>query len=148
MDAAARAAVSGRELLRRLGEPTRGSENALDVMSLLIRLIVNAVALLAVEYLIPGVHVSSIGGALLAALVLGIANAILKPILVILSLPLEILTLGLFTLVINAALFYLVAKLGIGLTVDNFGAAFLGALVLSIVSFILSSFVRATGSKH
>jgi putative membrane protein len=117
-------------------------------MGLLIRLIVNAAALLAVAYLVPGVHVSGIGAALIAALVLGIVNAILKPILIILSLPLEILTLGLFTLVINAALFYLVAKIGIGLSVDSFGAAFLGALVLSIVSFILSSSVRSTVSKH
>jgi len=117
-------------------------------MGLIIRLVVNAIALLLVEYLIPGVHVSGIGAALLAALILGIVNAVLKPILVILSLPLEILTLGLFTLVINAALFYLVAKLGIGLRVDNFGAAFLGALVLSIVSFVLSSFVSATAGKR
>ncbi len=117
-------------------------------MGLILRLVINAIALLFVEYVIPGVHVSGIGAALLAALILGIVNAVLKPILIILSLPLEILTLGLFTLVINAALFYLVAKLGLGLTVDNFGAAFLGALVLSIVSFILSSFVHTTTSKH
>ena len=117
-------------------------------MSFIVRLIVNAVALLLVAYLIPGVHVSGPGAALIAALILGIVNAVLKPILVILSLPLEILTLGLFTLVINAALFYLVAKLGLGLTVANFGAAFLGALVLSIVAFVLSSFVTATAGKH
>jgi putative membrane protein len=117
-------------------------------MGLLIRLIINAIALLLVDYFIPGVHVSGVGAALLSALILGIVNTLLKPILVILSLPLEIITLGLFTLVINAALFYLVAKLGIGLSVDNFGAAFIGALVLSIVSFVLSSFVRGTAGKH
>jgi putative membrane protein len=117
-------------------------------MSLLIRLIVNAVALLIVARLIPGVHVSGIGSALIAALILGIVNAVLKPILVILSLPVEILTLGLFTLVINAALFYLVAALGVGLTVDGFWSAFLGALVLSIVSFILSSVVGGTTVKR
>jgi putative membrane protein len=117
-------------------------------MSLLIRLIVNAVALLLVENLIPGVHVKDFVTALIVALVLGIVNAVLKPILIILSLPLEILTLGLFTLVINAALFYLVAHLHLGMSVDNFGAAFLGALVLSIVSFILSSVVTATAGKH
>lgn len=116
-------------------------------MSLIARLIVNAIALILVAYLIPGVHVSGIGGAVVAAIILGIVNAVLKPILVILSLPLEILTLGLFTFVINAVLFYLVAKLGIGLSVDGFGAAFLGALVLSIVSFILSSFVAATAKR-
>jgi putative membrane protein len=118
------------------------------IMDLLIRLVVNALALLLVEYLIPGVHVTGFVGALIAAVILGIANAILKPILILLSLPLEILTLGLFTLVINAALFYLVAHLGIGLSVDNFGAAFLGALVLSIVSFILSSIVKSTTGKN
>jgi len=118
------------------------------MVGLIVRLIVNAVALLLVAYLIPGVHVSGFGAALVAALVLGIVNAILKPILVLLSLPLEILTLGLFTLVINAALFYLVAKLHVGLRVDNFGAAFLGALVLSIVSFVLSSFVTATAANR
>jgi putative membrane protein len=117
-------------------------------MGLLIRFLINALALLLVDYLIPGVRVSGFGGALVAALILGIANAVLKPILVILSLPFEILTLGLFTLVINAALFYLVAKLGVGLSVDNFGAAFLGALVLSIVSFILSSLVTSPAGKR
>ena len=111
-------------------------------MGLLLRLVLNAIALLFVAYVIPGVHVASIGAALLTALILGIVNAVLKPILVLLSLPLEILTLGLFTLVINAALFYLVAKFGIGLSVTGFGSAFLGALVLSIVSFVLSSFVN------
>jgi putative membrane protein len=118
-------------------------------MGLVIRLVVNAIALLLVAYLIPGVHVvGGFGAALLAALVLGIVNAVLKPILVLLSLPLEVLTLGLFTLVINAALMYLVAKLGVGLSVDNFGAAFLGALVLSIVSFVLSSFIAATAGRR
>lgn len=107
-------------------------------MNLLVRLVVNAAALLLVAYLIPGVTVSGFTGALVAALVLGIVNAVIRPILVILSLPLELLTLGLFTLVINAGLFWLVGHLGIGLAVDGFGAAFLGALVLSVVSFLLS----------
>ena len=112
-------------------------------MHLLIRVLVNAIALLAVSYLVPGVHVASFTGAIIAAIVLGIVNAIIKPILVLLSLPIEILTLGLFTFVINAILFYFVAALGIGLSVSGFGAAFLGALVLTIVSWILSSLVRS-----
>jgi putative membrane protein len=117
------------------------AENLRTAMELLIRLLINAVALLLVAYLIPGVHIAGFGAALVVALILGIVNAVLKPILIILSLPLEILTLGLFTFVINALLFYLVAKLEIGLSVSGFGAAFFGALVLSIVSFVLSSFV-------
>ncbi len=63
-------------------------------MGFLIRLVVNALALIAVAYLVPGVHVSGFGGALIAALILGIVNAVLRPVLVILSLPLEIVTLG------------------------------------------------------
>ncbi len=109
---------------------------------LFVRLLVNAVALLLVAYFVPGVHVNGFLAALLVALILGIVNTVLRPILILLSLPLEILTLGLFTLVINAALFYFVAKLHIGLSVDGFQAAFLGSLLLSIVSFVLSAFVR------
>jgi putative membrane protein len=111
-------------------------------MHFLIRLVVNALALMIVAYVLPGVHVTGFWGALLAAFVLGIVNAILRPILVILTLPIQILTLGLFTLIINAALFYWVGQWGIGLVVDGFVPAFLGAIVLAIVSFILSSLLR------
>src|ERR1700681_2058417 len=79
----------------------------------------------------------------IAAVVLGIINAILRPILIILTLPVEILTLGLFTLVINAITFWLVAQIhAIGLSVDGFGSAFWAALILAIVSFILSHIVK------
>ncbi len=111
-------------------------------MGFLIRLIVNAIALIAVAYIVPGIHVSGIGGALIAALILGIVNAILRPILIVLSLPLELVTLGLFTLVINALLFWLVGALHVGLTVDGFWPAFFGAIVMAIVSWILSFLTR------
>ncbi len=104
----------------------------------LIRVVVNAVALVIVAYLLPGVSVTGWVGALVAALVLGIVNAILRPILVILTLPVQILTLGLFTLVINGLLFWWVGHWGIGLVVDGFWAAFWGAIVLGIVSTVLS----------
>ncbi len=110
----------------------------------LIRLLLNAVALVIVAYFLPGVHVSSFTAAIIAALILGVVNAVLRPILFLITLPAIILTLGLFTLVINAITFYLVARMGLGLTVDGFGSAFLGALVLSLVSFVLSSFLRGT----
>ena len=83
-------------------------------MNLLIRLAINALALFVVAYLIPGVSVTGIAGAIVAALVLGVVNAIIRPILILISLPLEILTLGLFTFVINAFLFWIVGHLGIG----------------------------------
>jgi putative membrane protein len=104
----------------------------------IIRLIVNAIALMIVAYLLPGVQVTGFAGALVAALVLGVVNAILRPILVLLTLPIQIVTLGLFTLVINAALFYWVGHMGIGLVVHGFWTAFVGAIVLSIVSFALN----------
>jgi putative membrane protein len=107
-------------------------------MGLIVRIIVNAIALIAVAYLVPGVNVTSIGGAIVAAIVLGIVNAVLRPILILLSLPIQILTLGLFTFIINAALFYLVASLHIGLVVHGFVAALIGSIVLSIVSWLLS----------
>jgi putative membrane protein len=105
----------------------------------LIRLIVNAVALVIVAYFLPGVSVTGPIGALIAAFVLGIVNAILRPILIILTLPIQIVTLGLFTFIINAVLFYWVGHWGIGLIVDGFWPAFWGAIVLGIVSFLLSS---------
>ena len=111
-------------------------------MGFVIRLVVNAIALVIVAYLIPGIAVTGPLGALLAALILGIVNAFLRPVLVILSLPLEIVTLGLFTLVINALLFWLVGALHVGLIVTGFWPAFWGALVLSIVSWVLSSLTR------
>lgn len=112
------------------------------MMHFLIRLIVNAAALLLVAYYLPGVSVTGVIGALIAAFVLGVVNAILRPILVLLTLPIQLLTLGLFTLVINGVLFYWVGHMGIGLVVDGFGPAFWGAIVLGIVSWLLSSVLR------
>jgi putative membrane protein len=112
------------------------------MMHFLIRVVVNAVALLVVAYFLPGVSVTGFTGALIAALVLGVVNAILRPILVILTLPIQILTLGLFTLVINGVLFYWVGHMGIGLIVNGFWPAFWGAIVLGVVSWLLSSLLR------
>jgi putative membrane protein len=104
----------------------------------LIRLLINAAALFLVAYIVPGVAVTGPLGAIVGALVLGVVNAILRPILIILSLPIQIVTLGLFTLVINAALFWFVGHLGIGLIVNGWWPALLGSIILSIVSFVLT----------
>jgi putative membrane protein len=113
-------------------------------MGFLIRLVVNAVALLIITqfHLVAGIHVSSISAAVIAALILGIVNAFLRPILIIISLPVEILTLGLFTFVINGFLFWLVGALHVGLTVDGFWPAFWGAIVMGIISWALSLVTR------
>jgi putative membrane protein len=104
-------------------------------MQLLIRLLVNALAILLVAYFVPGVAVSSFLTALVVALVLGLLNVIIKPILVILTLPINILTLGLFTLVINALLFWFASTFISGFSVSGFAAAFFGALIVSAVNF-------------
>ena len=105
---------------------------------LLARWAVNAAALLLVAYLYPGVSVESFFAALLAALVLGLVNAVIRPILVILTLPATILTLGLFIFVINALLFWFVAEIVHGFKVTGFGAALLGSILYSVITLISS----------
>lgn len=106
-------------------------------MGLLIRWIVSAIAIIITAYLLPGIHISSLGAALITAVVLGIVNAILKPLLVLFTLPLTILTLGLFTFVINAVLILLVSILVPGFRVDGFWWALLFSIIVSFVNSIL-----------
>lgn len=119
-------------------------------MRFLIRLIVNALALIIVAYLFRGhgVAVTSPLGALVAAFVLGIVNAILRPILIILTLPIEIVTLGLFTFVINGVLFWWVGHWGLGLVVHGFWTAVFAAIVLGIVSFVLSALLGGVDRRR
>ncbi len=106
------------------------------MMKLLFKWLINALALLGIAYLIRGISVSSFYVALVAALVLGLINALVKPILILLTLPVNILTLGLFTFVINALLFWFASTVVKGFGVADFAAAFWGALCLSIVSWL------------
>ena len=106
--------------------------------ALLLRWIINAAALLLVAYLYPGVVVEGFLAALLAALVLGLVNAVIRPILVILTLPATVLTLGLFIFVINAFLFWFVAEIVHGFRVTGFGAALLGSILYSIITLLTS----------
>jgi putative membrane protein len=108
------------------------------LLTLIARWIVNAAALLLVAYLYPGVQVESFWAALAAALVLGLVNAVIRPILVILTLPVTLLTLGLFIFVINAGLFWLVAEIVHGFRVTGFGAAFIGSILYSLITLITS----------
>lgn len=108
-------------------------------MGILINWIVSALAILVAAYLLPGVHVTSFAAALVAVVVLGIINAVIKPILLILTLPINILTLGLFTFVINALVIILAANLVSGFTVDSFWWALAFSIILSIISFFLNS---------
>ncbi|AJW43786.1 MULTISPECIES: phage holin family protein [Ralstonia] len=108
-------------------------------MRLLAVWIINALALLLVAYLLTGIHVNGFGSALIAALVLGLVNTLIRPILVILTLPVTLLTLGLFIFVINALLFLFVGNLLAGFQVASFGAALLGSILYSVISWLLSS---------
>lgn len=111
------------------------------VLRLLVVWLLNAIALLAVAYLMPSVQVQSFGTALIAALVLGLANAVVRPILVLLTLPVTVLTLGLFILVINGAMFLGVARLISGFDVPGLWPAILAAVLYSIVSWLLSALI-------
>ena len=108
-------------------------------MKLLIGWLLNALALLAVAYLIPGIHVSSFMSALIAAAVIGLANMLIKPILLILTLPVTILTLGLFIFVINGLLFWLAGYFLQGFDVKTVTAGIIGAIVYSVISWVLSA---------
>lgn len=110
-------------------------------MKLLAGWLLNALALLGVAYLVPDIHVSSLMVALVAAAVIGLANMLIKPILVILTLPVTILTLGLFIFVINGILFWAVGHLLQGFEVKTLMAGIIGALAYSVISWILSAIV-------
>ncbi len=106
-------------------------------MGILVNWLITTVAVLIAAYLLPGVVVRNFFAGLLAALVLGLVNAILRPILVVLTLPITVLTLGLFIFVINALLVLLTSAIVPGFEVRSFGWALLFSLLFSIVSFIL-----------
>ncbi len=106
---------------------------------ILIRWLLTTVAILIVPHLISGVRVDSLGTALWAAAILGILNALIRPVLFLLTLPLTILTLGLFILVINALMFQLAGALVSGFHVDSFWSAFFASIIVSLVSWIMSS---------
>ena len=108
------------------------------MLSLLARWVVNAAALLLVAYLYPGVAVTSFAAAMIAALVLGLVNALIRPLLVILTLPVTLLTLGLFLFVINALLFWLVAEIVQGFRVTGFVAALVGSILYSLITLVTS----------
>lgn len=108
-------------------------------MRLLIVWLINAAALFALPFLMTSIKIDSIGAALIGALILGLINTLIRPILVLLTLPVTLLTLGLFILVINALLFWLASQLVGGFHVAGFWSAFGGAILYSIISWILSS---------
>jgi putative membrane protein len=112
------------------------------MIRLLIGWLLNAIALLAVAYLMPSIQVASFGSALIAALVLGLVNTLVRPILVILTLPVTLLTLGLFLLVINGLLFWAVGSFVEGFSVGGFWPGFFGAILYSLISWLLAALLQ------
>jgi putative membrane protein len=106
---------------------------------LIVVWILNAVALLVVAYVLPGIYVASFWSAMLAALVLGLLNALVKPLLILLTLPITVITLGLFLLVLNALVFWFAGSMFRGFQVDGFWWAVAGALLYSLVAGLFST---------
>ncbi len=108
---------------------------------ILIVWLINALALLALPYVVPGVHMDSFVTALLAALVLGFLNTLIRPVLILLTLPVTLITLGLFVFVINALLFWFVASFLEGFRVAGFWSALFGAVAYAVISWVASTIV-------
>ena len=126
-------------------------ERRLAITHFLIRLVVNVAAFFFVVYVFPADHhtwVDSLTAAILAGIVFGIVNAVIRPILLLLSAPLIILTLGLFALIVNTAVLWIVALLPTGFHVDSFMWTFVAALILSIVSWLLSHLVKEAETER
>jgi len=111
-------------------------------MKLITRIALIALGLLLVSHVVPGIVIDGLYSAIIAACILGLLNAIVRPIFVILTLPLTILTLGLFIFVINALLFYFTASFVDGFTVSGFIPALVGSLVISVISVIGNRFIK------
>lgn len=114
-------------------------------MQILIALLLNAVVLLVTANIVPGFHVQNFTTALLAAIVLGVVNTFIKPILSFITAPLSLVTLGLFSFVVNAVVLFIVASVVKGLTIDGWLPAILGAVVLSVVSTVLTAVLTDLG---
>jgi putative membrane protein len=115
------------------------------MLGFLLRWSINLLALVVAGSVIEGIKIEGIGMGILAAGILGVVNAVIRPVFLLLTLPINVLTLGLFTLVINAVMLQIVATIVPGLVIESFGAAFWGALIIGFTSWILNLFVAGSG---
>ena len=117
-------------------------------MKLLLKWQLSAAALLCVAYIYGGVEVKSFGSAMIAAFVIGLFNVVLRPVLVVLTLPVTIVTVGLFLFIINALMFWAAASVLDGFHVQGFGAALLGSLIYSVLGLVIESALGGLFSKQ
>jgi putative membrane protein len=115
-----------------------------DSVKLLVRWLINAISLLIVAYFVPGFKLHGFGAALIAALIIGLVNSTLGLVLKVVTLPLTILTFGLFLIVINAIMLKMAASVTPGFAVDTWRAAFIGALLLSVITTFLHWLIKDT----
>lgn len=115
------------------------------MIGFLLRWSMNLLALMVAASLIKGIRIDGVAMGILAAGILGVVNAVIRPLVLLLTLPITILTLGLFTLVINAVMLQIVASLVPGFTIETFSAALVGALIISLISWVLNIFVSGDG---
>lgn len=110
-----------------------------------LRWSINLLALVIAGSLIKGMNIESLGTGIIAAGIFGVVNAVIRPVVLLLTLPINLLTLGLFTLVINAAMLMLVSELVPGFVIASFWAAFFGALIISLISWAVNIFISGSG---
>ena len=130
------ASLRAREVLTAWADSARITRYS-SAMRIIIRWLLLAAALLLVAHLYPGVVVTTFGSAMIAAFVIGLFNALLRPVLVLLTLPVTLITLGLFLFVINALMFYFAASMPGGFHVTGFAAALIGSLIYSLCSMVI-----------
>lgn len=111
-------------------------------MNVLMRLLIRGLSVVITSYLLPGIHIENFLTAIVVGVVLGIINTVIKPVLIILTLPINLLTLGLFTFLLNGLLVLLTSSLVPGFRVDNFGWAILFSILISCVSWFLDSLTK------
>ena len=114
-------------------------------MGFLLRVVVNALAIMLAASIVPGISVDGLVPALVGGLLLGLVSAVVRPVLIILTLPITLITLGLFLLVLNGFCFWLVASIVKGFSVSGFWSAFLGALIVSVVSWTMTALISDSG---
>ncbi|MCC7357664.1 phage holin family protein [Candidatus Uhrbacteria bacterium] len=117
-------------------------------MLLLLRWVISAASVMVAAYLVPGVSVRSFWAAFIAALIIGLVNALIRPLVLLLTLPVNIITLGLFTFVVNAFMFWLASSIVKGFDVMDFRAAFFGALVYWLTSWLVNGLFDTKDKKR
>lgn len=116
-------------------------------MNLIIRLIINAIAFYLIAIYVPGFHIASFTTAIIAAVIFGLVNAIIRPLVLLLTLPATILTLGLFIIIVNALMFWLTVWITPGFKVDGFVPALIGAVIMMIVSLLTNHLFKAEAAR-